>query len=45
MASAAENGHVEIVELCKELGATNFNQSMVHAALFGHVEIVKLSKE
>ena len=45
MASAAEDGHVEIVELCKEWGATNFNQTMVYAALFGHVEIVKLSKE
>ena len=33
------------MELYKEWGATNFNQTMVYAALFGHVEIVKLSKE
>ena len=45
MASAAEFGHVEIVELYKEWGATNFNQTMAYAALFGHVEIVELYEE
>ena len=38
-------GHVEIVKLCKEWGATDFNWAMSNAAREGHVEIVKLCKE
>ena len=46
MATAAEGGHVKIVELCKEWGAPNFDQTtMVYVALFGHVEIVELCEE
>ena len=32
---------VEIVELCKEWGATDFDAAMVAAAEGGHVEIVE----
>ena len=42
---AAGGGHVEIVELCKEWGATHFDQTMAAAAEGGHVEIVELCKE
>ena len=38
---AAGGGHVEIVELCKEWGATHFDQTMAAAAEGGHVEIVE----
>ena len=42
MSYAAKGGHVEIVKLCKEWGATDFNRAMSNAAWEGHVEIVKL---
>ena len=45
MSNAAWKGHVEIVKLCKEWGATDFNSAMEEAAWEGHVEIVKLCKE
>ena len=45
MVKAAENGHIEIVKLCKEWGATNFNGAMILAAKNGHVEVMKLCKE
>ena len=45
MCGAAKGGHVEIVKLCKEWGATDFNRVMKEAAWGGHVEIVKLCKE
>ena len=45
MSNAAWKGHVEIVKLCKEWGATDFNRAMSNAAWEGHVEIVKLCKE
>ena len=44
MAKAAKGGHVEIVKLCKEWGATDFNWAMSYAAKRGHVEIVKLCR-
>ena len=46
MAAAVEGGHVEIVKLCKEWGATNFNDAFESAEERGdHVEIVKLCRE
>ena len=46
MAAAAEGGHVEIMKLCKEWGATNFNDAFLSAEGRGdHVEIVKLCRE
>ena len=42
MSYAAWKGHVKIVKLCKEWGATDFNWAMSNAAWKGHVEIVKL---
>ena len=46
MAAAVEGGHVEIVKLCKEWGATNFNDAFESAEGRGdHVEIVKLCRE
>ena len=44
MSNAAWKGHVEIVKLCKEWGATDFNRAMEEAAWEGHVEIVKLCR-
>ena len=44
MKEAAKGGHVEIVKLCKEWGATDFNRAMEEAAWEGHVEIVKLCR-
>ena len=45
MTKAAKGGHVEIVKLYKEWGATYFDEVMSYAAKGGHVEIVKLCKE
>ena len=45
MSNAAFYGHIEIMELCLEYGATNFNESMICAAKEGHIEIVKLCLE
>ena len=45
MLAAAEFGYVEIVKLCKEWGATDFDEPMDIAAFGGYVEIVKLCKE
>ena len=45
MLSAAINGHLEIVKLCKEWGATDYDGAMWSAAINGHLEIVKLCKE
>ena len=45
MEEATWYGHIEIVKLCKEQGATVFNQGMEWATLYGHIEIVKLCKE
>ena len=42
MCEAAFKGHVEIVKLCKEYGATDLDSSMWRAAKSGHIEIVKL---
>ena len=36
---------MEIVKLCREYGATDFNKGMFIATFKGHVEIVKLCKE
>ena len=35
----------DIVKLCGEWGATDFDEAMSYAAWKGHVEIVKLCKE
>jgi len=45
MSYAALRGYIDIVKICKEFGATNYNDSMIAAALKGHIDIVKLSKE
>ena len=45
MIKAAREGHIEIVKLHKEWGATYFDEAMREAAEGGHVEIVKLCKE
>ena len=44
-AIAAGCGHVEIVKLCREYGATDFDEAMVSAATEGDIEIVKLCRE
>ena len=46
MAAAAEGGDVEIVKLCKEWEATNFNDAFESAEERGdHVENMKLCRE
>ena len=45
LAKAARNGHEDIVRLCKEWGATDFDWMMSSAAEGGHKDIVKLFKE
>ena len=45
MRKAAWGGHIEIVKLCKEWGATKFKSAMRAAAWGGHIEIVKLCRE
>jgi hypothetical protein len=45
MDEAAEGGHMEIVKLMIEKGATAFNSAMVYAAEGGNMEIVKLMIE
>ena len=46
MYSAAKNGHIELVRLCKEWGATNYDMAICRAAWNrGHYEIVKLCRE
>ena len=45
MLLAAINGHLEIVKLCKEWGATDYDGAMWWATINGHLEIVKLCKE
>ena len=42
---AAGSGHIEVVKLCKEWGATDFDRAMVRAVESGHIEIFKLCKE
>ena len=44
MRSAARKGYIDIVALCKEYGATNFNEAMVWGACGGHIDIVKLCR-
>ena len=46
MAAAAEGGHIEIVKLCKEWGAKNFNEAFESVEAKGdRVEIKKLCRE
>ena len=45
MQAAAENGDIEIVNLCKIFGAIDYDTAMSWAAGGGHIEIVKLCKE
>ena len=45
MCRAAFEGRIEIIKLCKERGATDFDDAMCEAADGGHVEIVKLCRE
>jgi hypothetical protein len=45
MYKAAENGHTNVVRLCKENGATCFYYVYYNAALCGHIEIIELCKE
>ena len=45
MRNAAGEGHIELVKLCKEFGATDFNYAIENAAKNGHIDIVKLCKE
>ena len=42
---AAEKGHIEIVKLCKEWEAADFDEAIQPAACKGRIEIVKLCKE
>ena len=44
MPRAACEGCTDVVKLCKERGATNFNEAMYEAACGDHVEIVKLCR-
>ena len=34
MSNAAEFGHMEIVQICKEYGATDFNEALYSAAMY-----------
>jgi ankyrin repeat protein len=45
MAGAAEGGHMDIVELMLEHGATNYDYAMAGAAEGGHMDIVELMLE
>ena len=45
MCQAAKSGHLEIVKVCKEWGATEFDCTMKEAAESGHFEIVKVCRE
>ena len=45
MLLAVINGHLGIVKLCKEWGATDYDGAMWWATINGHLEIVKLCKE
>ena len=45
MAHAAEEGHTDIVGLCRDNGATDFVRAILYAIRNGHVEIVRLFKE
>ena len=45
MQIATENGHIEIVRLCREWGAIDYDRAMCRAAENGHDEIVKLCRE
>jgi len=40
MRNAAAEGHIELVKLCKEFGATHFNLAMVRAAGEGTSKMV-----
>ena len=42
---AAQGGHIEIVQMMLDLGATNYNGAMISAAYGGHTEIVEYLKE
>lgn len=42
MASAAEGGHLELVKLMLEKGATGYNMTLLDAVRGGNIEIVKL---
>ena len=42
---AAYRGHIDLVKLCKEWVATDFNSAMCEAAGEGHIDLVKLCKE
>ena len=41
MSNAAMEGHLEVVKLCKEYGASDYDSAMSNAAWSGHVEVVK----
>ena len=45
MYNAAENGHIEIVKLCREWGAKDYDEALCLAALGGHIEILRLCRE
>ena len=45
MYRAAEGGHIEIVKLMLEKGATDYNRVMYKAAKGGHMDIVKCMLE
>ena len=45
MDRAACGGYMDLAQLCKEWGATNFNSVMDSAAEGGHMDLVKLCKE
>lgn len=42
MRQAARGGHMEIVNLMLQRGATNYSETMANAAAEGHIDIVKL---
>ena len=45
MRRAAREGHIDLVKLCKERGATDFDGAMWRAAYRGHIDIAKLCEE
>ena len=45
MIKAVEYGFIEIVKLCKEWGATNYDGVLLRAAFNGYIDIAKLCKE
>ena len=45
MVYAAYEGHVEVIELCREYAKRAFNEAMDWAACNGHVDVIELCQK